>query len=383
MHPDFADVAVALRATLRHKRGGGAAATVYHHGEKVVDVWAGTRDPDGSPWEETTTSMSFSTTKGVVATAAHRLVDQGLLDVDAPVGEYWPEFKAAGKENIRVANLLDHSAGMHRVRGVITDAEMLLDWDRVVAALASAPAAYPPGTRHGYHAITYGFLVGEVLRRVTGQTVDEVVQAQIVRPLAIEGMAIGARGLARGHAATLLTSWPNPDIARRFVRRADRLGWMQGPIDAFLIEDMPEAIDSGAIYDVEAPALNGCFTARSLARMYSALATNEVVDGAPFLSEATMRAATAVRTPSRDLVLGFPMRWRLGFHLALTNRGILPEGFGHFGLGGSGGWADPTRELSVAMTCNRMAGTPVGDQRLLKIGAAAVKCADRRDRRAV
>ena len=130
LHPDFADVAVALRSTLRHKRGGGAAAAVYHRGEKVVDIWSGTRDDDRSPWEEDTVAMSWSTSKGVVATAAHRLVDRGELDVDAPVAEYWPEFKAAGKEDVRVANLLDHSAGMHSVRGVIDDADMLFEWDR-------------------------------------------------------------------------------------------------------------------------------------------------------------------------------------------------------------------------------------------------------------
>lgn len=383
VHPDFAEVAVALRATLRHRRGGGGAAAVYHHGVKVVDIWAGTRDRDGTPWEETTLAMSFSTTKGVVATAAHRLASRGALDVEAPVGEYWPEFKAAGKESIRVAHLLDHSAGMHRVRGVIPDGEMILDWDRVVDALAAAPAAYAPGTRHGYHAITYGYLVGEVLRRVSGGSVDDVVRAEIVEPLGIEGMSIGARGTARDQMATLLTAWPKPDVADRFVARADRFRRLQAPIDAFMIADLPDVIDSGAIHDVESPALNGCFTARSLARMYSALATNELVGGAPFLSEPAMRAATTVRTQARDTVLGFPMRWRLGYHMAATSRGVLPHGFGHFGLGGSGGWADPSRELAVAMTCNRMAGTPVGDQRLLKLGAAAVRCADRVDRRSI
>src|SRR3954468_7168883 len=134
VRPDFADVAVAFRQTLVHKRGGGGAVSVFFRGEKVVDIWAGTRDPDGRLWERDTTAMSWSTSKGVVSTAAHRLVDRGLLDVEAPVGDYWPEFKAAGKEDIRVAHLLDHSAGMHSVRGVIENAEMLFQWDRTVDA---------------------------------------------------------------------------------------------------------------------------------------------------------------------------------------------------------------------------------------------------------
>ncbi len=377
VRPDFADVAVALRATLKHKRGGGGAAAVYFRGEKVVDIWAGTRDPDGRAWEEITTAMSWSTSKGVVATAAHRLVDQGLLDVDAPVGEYWPEFKAAGKEDIRVAHLLDHSAGMHALRGVITNVDELMDWDRTTAALAAAAPAYRAGTRHGYHAITYGFLVGEVLRRVTGLTVNEVVQREIVQPLALDGMSIGARGPAREHVATLLTSWPDPDRTERVVARLDHAKRFQMPLDAFLIDGMPEAIASGAIYDAEVPAINGCFTARSLARMYSALATDEQVAGSSFISSPTMQRATAVRTTARDAIIGFPMRWRLGYHMAATIRGVRPHGFGHFGLGGSGAWADPSLELAVAMTCNRMAGTPFGDQRLLKVGAAAVKSAQR------
>jgi CubicO group peptidase (beta-lactamase class C family) len=321
--------------------------------------------------------MSWSTSKGVVATAAHRLADRGLLDVDAPVGEYWPEFKAAGKEDIRVAHLLDHSAGMHRVRGIIDNAEELLDWDRTTEALAAAPPAYPAGTRHGYHAITFGFLVGEVLRRITGLTVDEVVQREIVEPLGLEGMSIGARGPALAHVATLLASWPDPDKTERVVEQLDRFRRFRMPIDAFLIDGMPELIEAGTIYDANIPALNGVFSARSLAQMYSVLATGEDVGGAPFISAPTLRRATAVRTTARDVILGFPMRWRLGYHMAATNRGVLANGFGHFGLGGSGAWADPSKDLAVAMVCNRMAGSPVGDQRLLKVGAAAVKCAQR------
>ena len=298
VHPDFADVASALRRTVTHRRGGGAAVAVFHRGEPVVDIWAGTRDDTGAPWAESTTVMCFSTTKGVVATAAHRLADRGELDVAAPVAEYWPEFKAAGKEDVRVAHLLDHSAGMHRVRGVVENGEMLLDWDRTTAALAAAPPAYRPGSRHGYHAITYGYLVGEVLRRVTGQSVDDVVQAEVAGPLGTHGMSIGARGARRETLADLLPAWPPETRTERTVARLDRRRWLQPTIDAFMIPGLPEIVESGAIYDVESPALNGCFTARSLARMYSALATGETVGGARFLSEPAQRTATTVRTTS-------------------------------------------------------------------------------------
>ena len=375
LHPDFASVAIALRSTLRHKRGGGAAVAVYHRGEKVVDIWSGTRDDDGAPWQEDTVAMSWSTSKGVVATAAHRLADRGELDVDAPVAQYWPEFKAAGKEDIRVANLLDHSAGMHAVRGVIHDAEMLFQWDRTIDALAAAAPRYQPGTKHGYHALTYGFLVGEVLRRVTGlASVDAVVQREVVEPLGLEGMTIGATGAVRERVATLLMSWPDQAKAQRFVDQLDRRGWLQPAIDAFMLDgDFPGTIASGAVYDAEVPAINGVFTARALAQMYSAIATGGIQHGVKFLSPETIERAGRIRTRSRDVVIGWPMRWRLGYHMAATTRGVRPRGFGHFGLGGSGAWADPELELSVAMTCNRMAGTPFGDQRLLRVGAAAVR----------
>ncbi len=351
---------------------------VYHRGELVVDVWSGTRDDTGNPWTRETAALSFSTTKGVVATAAHRLAQRGQLDLSARVADYWPEFAAAGKHDIRVEHLLDHSSGMHSLRGVITDAEMLLDWERTTAALATVPPRYVAGTRHGYHAVTYGYLVGEVLRRVTGSTVDEVIQAEVARPLGVTGLSIGARGERRERQATLLTAWPDESRLRRNVARFDRRRWLQPTIDAFMVDGFAEIFASGAIYDAESPAVNGCFDARSLARMYSALATDETVDGQPFLAPVVKARATAVRTTARDMVIGFPMRWRLGYHMAATSQGVRPRGFGHFGLGGSGAWADPDLGLAVAMVCNRMAGTPFGDQRLLRIGGAAVRSALRR-----
>jgi CubicO group peptidase (beta-lactamase class C family) len=207
------------------------------------------------------------------------------------------------------------------------------------------------------------------------------VQREIVEPLGLDGMTIGAQGTARDRLATLITSWPDPERTDRVIARLDRRGWFQPAIDAFMLTgDFPEVIASGSVLDAEIPAINGCFTARALAQMYSAIAVGGTVDGARFLSPETIARAGTVRTRQRDIVIGWPMRWRLGYHMAATTRGIRPRGFGHFGLGGSGAWADPDLELSVAMVCNRMAGTPVGDQRLLKVGGAAVRGAEARGR---
>ncbi len=381
VHPDFGGVTEALRRVALHKAGGGAAVAVYHRGELVVDAWTGARDAAGTPWQSDTMAMSFSTTKGVIATTVHRLVDRGLIDYEEPVATYWPEFAASGKERVTVRQLLNHSAGLHHLRGVITDAYEMLDWDLVCARLAAESPRYSPGTRHGYHGITYGFLVGEVIRRVTGMTVHDAVDTEIVKPLGLDGMSIGAPPDRRERVAELIVRFGNVERAERLVRRAERRAWLRPAIDAFVVPSADRLFASVDILDAEIPAVNGCFTARSLARMYAALAGGGVLDGERFLSTETLRRATEVHSTRIDIVVGFPMRWRLGYHLAATTRGVIPSGFGHFGFGGSGAWADPDTDLAVAFVCNRVAGTPFGDTRFLRIGARAHRAATRRGTR--
>ena len=371
VHPDFGGVTQALRKVAAHKRGGGAAAAVYHRGELVVDAWTGARDAAGSPWLEDTMAMSFSTTKGVVATTVHRLVDRGLIDYDEPVATYWPEFAEGGKQFITVRHLLSHSAGLHPLRDVISDAYEMLDWDLVCTQLARQTPRYEPGTRHGYHGITYGFLVGEVIRRVTGAPVHDVVETEIVKPLDLDGMSIGAPPDRRDRVAQLLVHFGNADRAERFAQRAAHLAWMRPAIDTFVVPESDRLYASSEVLDAPIPAVNGCFTARSLARMYAALAGGGALDGERFLSTETLRRATEIQGSGIDIVVGFPMRWRLGYHLAATTKGIIPNGFGHFGYGGSGAWADPDNDLAVAFVCNRVAGTPFGDLRFLRVGAQA------------
>jgi len=371
VHPDFGGVTQALRSVATHKRGGGAAVAVYHEGVLVVDAWTGARDAFGTPWQSDTMAMSFSTTKGVIATTVHRLVDRGLIDYDEPVATYWPEFAAAGKERITVRQLLNHSAGLHHLRDVISDAYEMLDWDLVTARLAAEAPRYTPGTRHGYHGITYGFLVGEVIQRVTGTTVQEAVDTEIVKPLGLDGMTIGAPPDQRDRIAELIVRFGNAQRAERNARRAARFARLRPAIDAFMVPESDRLFASSDVLNSPIPAINGCFTARSLARMYAALAGGGVLDGERFLSAETLRRATEIHTTSIDIVVGFRMRWRLGYHLAATTRGIIPNGFGHFGFGGSGAWADPDNNLAVAFVCNRVAGTPFGDTRLLRIGTQA------------
>lgn len=392
VHPDFGAVTEKMKTIMGGRRSaGGMAVAVYHHGELVVDAWTGVRDAAATPWASDTMAMSFSTTKGVVATVVHRLVDRGLLDYDTPVAEYWPEFGAAGKERITLRHLLSHQAALHDVRALAADTEAILDWEQMTAALAAATPAWDVGTRSGYHALTYGWLVGEVIRRVTGGSVNDAVQREIVEPLRLDGMYIGAPVEVRARIASLLV---DPKAATRllgFLKRMSRFRRYAPLYNALVIDDILDVSTTDHIHDAEIPAANGVFTARSLARMYAALATPEAFDGLPLLTDATRRAATTVQTQlgpftdgrvggrvGRDASVMLEMRWRLGYHLAGTTAGVLPNAFGHFGFGGSGAWGDPDSGLAVAMVLNKVAGTPFGDTRMLRIGGAAVRAARRR-----
>lgn len=395
-HPDFAEVANSLRKILPKNGPGGAAVCVYHKGVKVVDAWGGTRDRAGRPWEEDTTSISFSTTKGVASTLLHVHADRGQIDYDTPVREYWPEFGAAGKENITVRQLMCHEAGLYPIAEMVDHANEMLDWGRMVDRLSAAPPRHPPGTDHGYHGLTYGWLVGEVVRRVTdGRSFAELLDATIARPLGLDGlycgvpadqmhrcaelMAPGFDGPPEKKKATTEKTWRQ---ARLWGQRLGKLGIRYDPVEsleALLPPGMDEVDMNAPEYRAASiPAANGYFTARSLARMYACLAQGGELDGVRLLSYETLRKASEEQNRGMGRVVPLSMRWRLGYHRVFAVRARVPGGFGHFGFGGSGAWADPQRQLAVALTVNSGVGTPFGDSRIARIGGAAVRAADRR-----
>ncbi|MFT5333820.1 MAG: CubicO group peptidase (beta-lactamase class C family), partial [Halioglobus sp.] len=188
LHPDFAPVEAALRKQLASYRGGGAAVCVYHRGECVVDLWGGHTDEAGSLWQKDTMAPSFSTSKGVCSTLLHIFADRGLIDYDAPVARYWPEFAQAGKAKITVRQVLSHQSGLYHIRQMIDRADRMLDWDHMVQAIEKTAPVHTPGTRTGYHGLTYGFIVGEIIQRVTGKQFSNLVQSEIVKPLGLDGM---------------------------------------------------------------------------------------------------------------------------------------------------------------------------------------------------
>ena len=381
----FEPVAAALGRQIA-RVGGGGAVCVYFRGTPVVDVWAGERAP-GVPWERETPAISFSTSKGVTATALHRLADRGLVDYDAPVARYWPEFARAGKEAVTLRHVLSHRAGLYNLRDLIDHGDRMLDWRYMIAALEKARPAHEPGAYPAYHGLTYGWLVGEVIERVSGMEFSEFVQREVVEPLGLEGMWIGAPADACARAAALSGPMkPLVHIERmRAPARAIRLvsRFFGFPIDlsflrdALLVKTGGEVFWDPKVLACAIPAANGLFTARALARMYAALACGGMLDGKRFLSEATVDAASTIQTRQRDRVILFRPGWRLGFHGAFTTRGALKGGFGHFGFGGSGGWADPKRELAMGFINNRAGGTPLGDLRVAQIGSVVVGCVKR------
>ncbi len=380
-------IARALDRQVR-QTGGGAAVCVYHRGRKVADLWGGSRDEGGNPWLEDTMAMSFSTSKGVVSTLVHILADRGELDYDDSIARYWPEFAKNGKSAITIRQALTHRAGLARLRPLVDSGERILDWDYMVRALEDAEAR--PGRRSAYHALTYGWLVGEVIQRITGSTLPEVIDKELVQPLGLDGCYIGTPKDAQTRAASLgRRPGENQGMLMRAVLNDRVIGalgtWARlsrAPLNPKLMFQAlvppgdSDVLWSPGILDVPVPAANGLFTARSLARIYAALAGEGEVDGHRLMSPATTWRAAEVQVHSRDKVIPMRMQWRLGYHQAFTTAGRQPSAFGHFGFGGSGAWADPERGLAVAMVNNRLGGGPFGDMRIAQLGAAAVASVD-------
>lgn len=395
VHPDFADVARTLRKLIPSHAPGGAAICVYHRGEKVVDAWGGTQDAAGRPWAEDTLALSFSTTKGVASTLLHVLVDRGLVDYDTPVAEYWPEFAQAGKARISVRQLMCHEAGLYRIADIIEHGRDMLDWDKACSALAAAEPCHEPGTAHGYHGLSYGWLVGEIASRVMGKPFRELLATELAAPLGLDGLYCGLPADQIERCALLLgPAWERGAAERReemekaikrTAKASHRLKRMRVPYDPneMIKALMPPGMDeldfnSEEFWTASIPALNGMFTARSLAKLYAALAGGGEIDGVRLLSRATVERASEIQNRKVGRVIPFPMRWRLGYHRVAAWRARVPKGFGHSGFGGSGAWADPQRNLAMALTVNSGVGSPFGDLRIVRIGGSVVRCADSR-----
>jgi CubicO group peptidase (beta-lactamase class C family) len=381
--PAFAPVARCFAGMFESRRDGGGSLAVRWRGETVVDVWKGFADAAGQrPWTRDTLALSFSTTKGVASTVIHRLADRGLIGYDEPVATYWPKFAAGAKARITVRELLSHQAGLYSVRAIAADARALLDHLALEERLA---LRVPDGGRGtpAYHALTYGWLVAGLARQITGRGMAELVRAEVAEPLGVEGLHIGMPPDGPGAVAEPVGSQNRLFGLARQILQPAASRWMPSrrALDALYVPGFERLIagPTPQILETEMPAANGVFTAEALVTLYAALAGGGSVDGVRLLSADTVRELGRVQTRARDGVLGFPMRWRLGYHHAITTGRPSRLAFGHYGYGGSGAWADPATGLAMAFVTSKLAGvtTPMGDLGLFRLGGLARAAARR------
>lgn len=351
--PRFGTVIRLFDGLFPGRRFGGGALAVFIDGKPVVDVWTGWSDRASERfWTADTGAMVFSATKGVAAMVIHRLVDRGLLSYDEPVATYWPEFGANNKDRITVRDVLRHRAGLSRLQGMSKDE--LLDHEAMEAKLAAARVDHLHGLP-AYHALTFGWLLSGLARSVTGKGMRELIREEVARPLNTDGIHLGR---PPADAPTKVAQILAPQSVRAnpvFNLVAPRVaglplsagfGAMFFPgIKSFVQGDIP-------FLDGEVPAANGVVTARGLAKMYAAIANDGRIDGTEFLSEDLARGLVGKPRPWPDLNIGVPMPFHLGYHESPIP-GLL-RGFGHIGLGGTLGWADPKSGSGFAFVHNRL-----------------------------
>jgi CubicO group peptidase (beta-lactamase class C family) len=350
--PNFSCAVRSFASMFPGRRFGGGALAVYLDGEPVVDVWTGWSDRRGRvPWGADTAAMVFSATKGMASTVVHRLVDRGLIDYEAPVAEYWPAFGANGKANITVRQMMRHQAGLSSLQGA--SKEDLLDHQLMEERLAAAPSGYSFG-KPAYHALTYGWLVSGLARSVTGRGMRELFRRELAEPLGTDGLHLGrppADSPTRPSQIIMPQSaFQNPvfnAVAPKIAALPLSAGFgsMYFPgVKAAVQGDIP-------LLDAEIPSANGVATARGLARMYGAIANGGRIDGTQFLSREVAAGLTGRRSLRPDGNLVIPLAFHLGYHRLPFD--AIP-GFGHVGLGGSLGWADPNSGLSFGFVHNRL-----------------------------
>jgi CubicO group peptidase (beta-lactamase class C family) len=345
----FAAVRDAFRDNFAARGEVGAAVCVLLDGRAVVDLCGGWADAARTvPWRPDTLVDVFSVTKGLTTTCVLQLVDRGLADLDAPIARAWPAFAQAGKEAITLRQVLSHRAGLPAIAEPLPDAAML-DWAAMTAALERQAPWWPPGSAHGYHVNTFGFLVGEVLRRATGTTLGAWLRAHVAGPLGAD-VHVGLPPAEHARVAEFL--WPAHAVPppRASVPAEQLLRWCaywnpRGLSGA-------EWVNTPAWRAAELPSANGHASARGVARVYAALAAG----GGDLVSADVLREATREQSSGTDLVLERPSRFGVGFQLTQPERPLGPHAgaFGHFGTGGSVGFCDPEAGLAFAYVMNDM-----------------------------
>jgi CubicO group peptidase (beta-lactamase class C family) len=356
----FVAVREAFEDNFRERGELGAAVAVTIDGEPVVDLWGGWMDPDRSdPWQRDTLVDVFSVGKALAALCVLMLVDRGQVDLDSPVSRYWPEFAVHGKDAITVRMLLSHRAGLPGLREPLPQSA-IYDWDLMTKTLANERLWWVPDSKHGYHVHSFGFLVGELVRRVSGRDIGTFFRQELAEPLDADfHYGIGA---SEDRRTAQYTFGADPgrsgeDKAARELIEGDEQRRMMLERVYF---NPPGISGIGTVNTREwraaqIPSANAHATARAVARIYSALALGGEVDGVRLLGPGTLERAIAEASVGVDAILGRPSRFGLGFQLTQPERplGPNPSSFGHFGAGGALGFADPDERLAFGHVINR------------------------------
>ena len=335
----------------------GASLAVVVDGKPVVDLWGGYADAARTrPWQQDTIVNVWSSTKGMTALCAHQLADRGQLDIDAPVAKYWPEFAQAGKADIPVRYLLSHQAGLPAIREPLP-VGAFFDWETMVHALEKQEPWWEPGTKHGYHAFTYGWLVGEVVRRITGKSLGTYFREEIAEPLGAD-FHIGTPAECDSRIAEIIPpAMPDlskPNLLTQLLSDSESMSFkaIANPPDV-----MNMAIANGVPWRrAEIPAANGHGNARSVARIYGALARGGEVDGIRIISLGAIERAIVEQVSGPDELMHLPLRFALGWALTSPEARLGPNqrSFGHSGAGGSLGFADLDAKVGFGYVMNRM-----------------------------
>ena len=371
VEPGFEPVRDAFAANFEQGLELGASCAVTHHGELVVDLWAGDADPDGRPWVSDTIVNTFSVTKTMAAIAVLVLADRGAIDLGEPVAAHWPEFALNGKAAITISQVMSHSSGLSGFDPPIPDTEFLYDWDACCERLAAQAPWWEPGTASGYHAVTQGYLLGEVVRRVTGTSIGSFFRDEIAGPLGadfhiglppalderVAELVPPASGMGEGSDGTA------PDSVAARTGASTPLSGAEPNTRAWRAAELP--------------AIGGIGNARSVARIHAMLACGGELDGVRIMSEAGVEAACAEQCRGIDLVNGVELAWGNGFGLNSEATPVSPNPRALFwaGWGGAFSVIDLDARMSVAYVMNQMASDPAADFRGGLLAATALSCA--------
>ena len=397
VHPDFANVAH-LFSRLQAPRidHGGASLVVYYNNEKVVDIYTGKASIE-SDWDNDTMAMCYSTGKGILATLAHIIVSEGFLTYEQPIADYWPAFAQNGKEKITLADVLAHRTGLFDIRGITENAQIMNDWEQMLVRIELAKPRFKPTTEYAYQALTFGWLVGGILEKATGKSLNALMQQYLVDPLQLDGAYFGTpqnqldriakpfkliQRTQSAHTQSEAKIKPSQSKAKK-LSLTDRLIEFSGQNPQDFIDAMvPKGMKGYSFFDESSlksviPSANGVFSARSLAKIYAMMANYGQWDSHQFIDPLIFKQLSKIQTYQRDRVMPIPMHWRLGYHRVITLGKRVKHGFGHMGYNGSGAWCDPERKLSFAYTHNFPISSITGDYRLWGLSQETLRSADK------